>query len=284
MTMETEMSYGSDYHYLPVYSIESGSGYEVLSDLFQKTTQIVNVFFVGETYADDWVLIDAGMPRSADKIIDAAIDRFNTRRPKGIVLTHGHFDHVGALIELLEFWGDVPVYAHPKEMPFLTGQLPYSKADPSVEGGLVAKMSMFFPIQPINLGDRVQALPEDGTIPIMPGWRWIHTPGHTPGHISLFRDSDRTLIAGDAFVTVKQESLYKVFTQDKEISGPPRYLTPDWEAAWQSVKTLNELDPVVAVTGHGLPMIDDELRKNLNMLAEQFAHIAIPNYGKYVWH
>ena len=40
----------------------------------------------------------------------------------------------------------------------------------------------------------------------MPGWRWVHTPGHTAGHVSLFRDADRTLIAGDAFVTTKQES------------------------------------------------------------------------------
>ena len=50
---------------------------------------------------------------------------------------------------------------------------------------------------------------------------------HTPGHISLFREKDRTLIAGDAFVTVKQEYLYKVITQEQEISGPPRYLTTD---------------------------------------------------------
>lgn len=72
----------------------------------------------------------------------------------------------------------------------------------------------------------------------MPGFRWIHTPGHTLGHISLFRDEDRALIVGDAFVTVKQESLYKVLIQKKEISGPPRYFTTDWLAAWDSVKKI----------------------------------------------
>ena len=45
--------------------------------------------------------------------------------------------------------------------------------------------------------------PSDGSIPNMPGWQWIHTPGHSPGHISLFREKDRSLIAGDAFVAVK---------------------------------------------------------------------------------
>ena len=64
----------------------------------------------------------------------------------------------------------------------------------------------------------------------MQGWRWIFTPGHSPGHISLFRDSDRTLIVGDAFVTTKQESLMSVMTQRMEMHGPPMYFTPDWPA------------------------------------------------------
>lgn len=282
--LETPMSYGSDYHYLPMTSIESGVGEELLPDLFRQTIQIVNVVFVGEAHEDGWVLVDAGMPRSAKAIIEAAEQRFGVNsQPKGIVLTHGHFDHVGALIELVDYW-NVPVYAHPLELPYLTGQQAYEMSDPSVEGGLVAKMSFFFPVEPINLGSRVQALPDDGSIPIMPEWRWVHTPGHTPGHVSLFRESDRALIAGDAFVTVKQESLYKVLTQELEISGPPRYLTPDWQASWESVKTLEKLNPSVAITGHGIPMKGEELADNLKLLAADFERIAIPDYGKYVQH
>ncbi|OLO27054.1 hypothetical protein BTR23_21210 [Alkalihalophilus pseudofirmus] len=64
---------------------------------------------------------------------------------------------------------------------------------------------------------------------MMEAFRWIHSPGHTPGHVSLFRDADRTLIVGDAFVTIKQESLYSVITQEQQISGPPRYFTPRLE-------------------------------------------------------
>lgn len=282
MTINTEMSYGSDYHYLPVTSLESGVGEALLPDIFRLTVQIVNVCFIGHADRDAWVLVDAGMPRSAQAIIKAAEKRFGAyNRPQGIVLTHGHFDHVGALIELLEYW-DVPVYAHPLELPFLTGKKAYETSDPSVEGGLVAKMSFFFPIEPINLGQNVIPLPDDETIPVLPSWRWLHTPGHTPGHISLFRESDRVLIAGDAFVTVKQESLYKVFTQELEISGPPRYLTPDWQTSWDSVKRIEKLAPSMAITGHGLPMHGDMLRENLQLLAEDFERIAIPDYGKYV--
>ena len=76
----------------------------------------------------------------------------------------------------------------------------------AVLGGLWAWSSFLLPNRGIDLGKRVQPLPADGTVPGLPEWRWIHTPGHSPGHVSLFREQDRTLIPGDAFVTVKQES------------------------------------------------------------------------------
>jgi len=282
MCMESDMTYGSDYHYLPVTSLESGEGHQVLPDIFCQTIQIVNVVFVGLPNQDDWVLVDAGMPKSADNIVAASEKRYGSnRRPKGIVLTHGHFDHVGAIIDLVKHW-NVPVFAHELELPYLTGQQGYSPPDPTVEGGLVAKMSPMFPIQPINLGKHVEKLPQDGTIPILTGWRWIHTPGHTPGHISLFRESDRTLIVGDAFVTVKQESIYKVFTQEQEISGPPRYLTTDWQSSWESVRSLEALKPTIAVTGHGMPMTGELLANSLQKLVREFEQIAIPDYGRYV--
>jgi glyoxylase-like metal-dependent hydrolase (beta-lactamase superfamily II) len=227
-------------------------------------------------------LVDAGMPKSAGKIIDAAEELFGENaKPKAIILTHGHFDHVGAIIDLVERW-QVPVYAHTLEMPFLTGKEDYPKPDASVEGGLVAKISPTFPHEGIDLNPHVQPLPEDGSVPHMPGWKWIHTPGHTPGHVSFYRESDGVLIAGDAFVTVKQESLYSVLTQEQEISGPPRYLTTDWESARASVQKLEALKPAIAVTGHGIPMAAETLRENLARLAAEFDDIAIPDYGRYV--
>lgn len=276
------MNYGSDYKFIPETSIESGHGIEVLPDLFCYTIQIVNICFAGNPETNDFVLVDAGMPKCANKIISIAEDRFGTNsRPKAIILTHGHFDHVGGIIELIKYW-DVPVYAHQMEIPFLTGQQSYPEPDPTVEGGMVAKMSPLFPNEPIDLGNNVKALPTDGTVPHMPEFRWIHTPGHTPGHISLFREKERTLIAGDAFVTVKQEYLYKVITQEQEISGPPRYLTTDWKAAKESVIKLEKLKPLTAVTGHGIPMSGELLSTSLKTLVQEFDKIALPDYGKYV--
>lgn len=279
--MDIEMNYGSDYKFIPATSVGSGMGKEVLPDLYCYTIQIVNINLVGSPETGDYVLIDAGMPESADEIISVIEERFGEgSRPKAIVLTHGHFDHVGSVIELIDRW-DVPVYAHELEIPYLTGQKSYPKPDPSVEGGMVAKMSALFPNEPVNLGNHVQKLPDDGTIPHMKGFRWIHTPGHSDGHISLFREEDRTLVAGDAFVTVKQDSLYKVLTQEQEISGPPRYFTPDWKSAKESVSKLAALKPDLAVTGHGLSMSGELLHQSLQELVQKFDDIAVPDYGKY---
>lgn len=269
--------------YIPVTSLSSGMGQEVRPDIYCLCIQVVNVCLIGNpAQSHDWFLIDAGMPKSADEILSAAQSRFGKNSsPKAILLTHGHFDHIGAVIELAQHW-DAPVFAHELELPYLTGTSNYPEPDSSVEGGLVAKLSPLFPNEAINVGEHLKMLPADGSIPDIPEWRWIHTPGHSPGHVSFFRNEDRSLIAGDAFITVKQDSLFKVLTQIQEINGPPRYFTTDWTAARKSVKKLESLKPSIAVTGHGLPMLGEQLSSGLEKLANEFDSIAVPDYGRYV--
>ena len=143
-------------------------------------------------------------------------------------------------------------------------------------------LSPLYPRGPIDISRRLLDLPADGSVPTMPGWRWLHTPGHAPGHISLWRESDRTLIAGDAFVTTAQESVYAAATQRPEMHGPPMYFTPDWQSAQASVETLAALEPEIAVTGHGRAMRGAALREALHTLVRDFAQVAVPDHGKYV--
>ena len=257
---------------------------DVTSDLACLRLAIVNVYLYGRPGAGDrgWVLIDAGLPGTAGMIEGAAAARFGAgARPSAIVLTHGHFDHVGAVATLARHW-DAPVLAHRLELPYLTGRSSYPPAEPLVDGGLMALLSPLYPRGPIELGGRAEALPEDGSVPGMAGWRWVFTPGHTPGHVSLFRESDRTLIAGDAFVTTKQESLIAVATQRREIHGPPAYFTPDWSAARLSVERLAALQPETAATGHGRPLRGPAMRAGLADLARRFDQVALPRIGRYV--
>lgn len=84
--VDKEMNYGSDYKFIPTTSIASGAGIEVLPDIFCQTIQIVNVVFIGDPQTNDFVLVDAGMPHSASKIIAMTEERFGDRRkPKAII-------------------------------------------------------------------------------------------------------------------------------------------------------------------------------------------------------
>lgn len=276
------MRQSEDDKFIPMTSVTGGTETTCRNDVHFLTDQIVNVIFIGKENSKEWVLVDTGMPKSYKNIVEAAGKRFGKNvKPQAIILTHGHFDHVGGIVDLIKEWA-VPVYAHAQEMPFLTGKEAYPEPDPSVEGGMLAKISSVYPHEAIDISEVVMELPSDNSVPFLPDWKWIHTPGHTQGHVSFFRESDGTLLAGDAFITVKQDSLYRVLVQKKEIQGPPRYLTPDWKSAAESVIKLQNLQPTLAVTGHGPAMEGEELRNGLEYLVKNFEEVAVPDKGKYV--
>ena len=257
---------------------------EVATDLAYKRLAIANVAFSGVPNAGDgnWVLIDAGVMKTAGLIISAAEERFGKgARPAAIILTHGHFDHVGALEDLANEW-DVPIYAHELEMPYLNGTAAYPPPDPGVGGGMMALLSPLYPRSPIDVSRWLQIIPSDGSVPGMPGWNWIHAPGHTPGQIALWRESDRALIAADAFITTAQESAYAVATQRAELHGPPMYFTQNFQQARDSVQRLAALEPELVITGHGPALRGSKMRAALHALADNFDEVAVPEHGKYV--
>jgi glyoxylase-like metal-dependent hydrolase (beta-lactamase superfamily II) len=260
--------------------------HEIVPDLAYQRLGIVNAVFSGERRAGsgNWVLVDAGLPGTAKRIRRAASARFGEdARPSCIVLTHAHADHAGALETLAAEW-QVPIFAHDLELPYLNGTAAYPPPDPRVGGGALPALSVLFPRGPFNVARWLQRLPVDHTVPGMSGWKWIHTPGHTPGHVSLWREADRALIVGDAFVTTNQESVYAVLKQKEEIHGPPKYYTQNWEQAETSVQQLAGLNPEWVITGHGRAMRGEQMRNALHTLARSFRKIAAPQHGKYVEH
>ena len=259
-----------------------GNLYEAAPDIAGLRQLMVNVYFIGEPGSGDWTLVDAGLAGSAEPILREAARRFGAdARPKQILLTHGHFDHVGALHTLARHWG-VDVFAHPLELPYLTGRSSYPPPDPTVGGGAMAWSAMLYPKKPKDLTGFVKPLPPDGSVPGLPEWRWFHSPGHSPGHVAFFRERDRALIAGDAFVTVRQESATAVMSQTPELNGPPAYFTADWDAARESVRHLASLNPNVVATGHGIPLRGERMRQELHELANNFDAVARPPGGRYV--
>ncbi|ALC53094.1 MBL fold metallo-hydrolase [Bacillus thuringiensis] len=135
------------------------------------------------------VLIDTGFPGQIEDIqvemekVGVSFDKL-----KVVILTHQDIDHIGSLPELLQRCrSNIKVYAHELDKPYIEGDLPLLK-DGNIENRPKGKVS-----------DTVidgQELPYCGGILI------LHTPGHTPGHISLYLKQSKILIAGDSMYSV----------------------------------------------------------------------------------
>jgi glyoxylase-like metal-dependent hydrolase (beta-lactamase superfamily II) len=248
---------------------------EIAADLAFLRVSISNVYFAGTR--DRWVLIDAGVSGHAAAVVQSACSRFGEdSRPEAILLTHGHFDHAGAALELARYW-NVPVYAHPLEFPYLTGKSAYPQKDPTV-GGAMAFLSRFFPSRTANVGEVLRDLPSSGEVPGLEGWMAIPTPGHSPGHVAFWRERDATLVAGDAVATANLDSWLGVLTMRPVISRPPSPFTYDWEAARTSVQRLAALAPFVIGAGHGEPVAGPRVADELAGFGREFAP---PEHGRY---
>jgi glyoxylase-like metal-dependent hydrolase (beta-lactamase superfamily II) len=256
----------------------------VASGIHGLRITFVNVFAIASTDAS-WTLIDAALPLSEGYIRRWAEKHFNTP-PKAIVLSHGHFDHVSSAAALADHW-NVPIYAHALERPFLTGKEEYPPPNPGAGGGMMSLLSPLLPRGPINLGERLRDLPDgsssqnapsgDISLSELPGWRILHTPGHTPGHVSFFRPEDRTLLPSDAFCTTKPESFFEAaIAQKAELHGPPSYFTSDWTSARASVQRLATLEPLTIAPGHGQPIAGANVSSALRELAARFDEVAVP--------
>lgn len=258
---------------LGVYCLEVG-----------KSISRSNVYFVQS--GASWVLIDAASAHCGRLIRKTAESLFGANtRPFCILLTHNHPDHAGSILELVRMW-DCPVYVHPEELPYTAiGDLAaVEKYANPLDRWIVLPLLRVMPRRRVelmlsksSLKDVVQGFDPDATVPGLPEWECISTPGHTPGHIAFFRPVDRVLITGDAIVTVDLNSfrgflLWTLRINKPRVSGPPWYSTWNKKAAKESVAILARLEPRVLASGHGVPMAGDSVTAKLRALADHFSY------------
>ncbi len=181
-------------------------------------------------------LVDTGVPGS-HVAIQGHLARLGLgwKDIRRIILTHQDIDHIGGANAVVEASG-AEVLAHAGDLPYIQGEKRLLKMDPSRIETIVQAL-------PAEERDRVRALfsnpPKvhvsrtvaDGEqLPYRGGVTVIHTPGHTPGHISLFLAADRLLVAGDALRADKGA-----------LQGPSPQATPDLPQATSSLRKLLDL-------------------------------------------
>lgn len=138
-----------------------------------------NCYLVAPPDSEHCWIIDVGF--EPQPLIDSV--RRHGLTPVRILLTHAHLDHIAGIDEVLDAFGEMPIAIHPAEAPALT--------DPLLN--LSALIGMNVSVHPAteSLEDGQSLSLDDMT------WSVMHTPGHSPGGISLYHQPSRTAIVGD---------------------------------------------------------------------------------------
>jgi glyoxylase-like metal-dependent hydrolase (beta-lactamase superfamily II) len=210
------------------------------------------------------VLVDTGTPRQLPAIREAfekAGVPFN--KLSTVILTHQDFDHIGSLPELLkEFEGHIEVLAHKEDKPYIEGDKPFIKMNKEmmlkrIEALPTEQREQFLSMLNTPITSKVDTIIEDGQVlPYCGGITVIFTPGHTPGHISLYHHDSKTLITGDAMVA-----------DNGKLVGPNPHVTPDMDQAYESLKKFTSYDIETVICYHG-GVCTDNVKEQLAGLAE----------------
>lgn len=191
----------------------------------------INVYLLGD------VLIDAATRQGERRILR----ELGERKLSAHALTHAHPDHQGSSHAICTRF-DIPLWCGQNDVPAM--ESPDGVAGPGPHGWSTFVQRRFWmgPPHPI-----ARALAEGDEVA---GFTVLETPGHSAGHISFWRESDRVLIAGDVLFNLN------MLTGLSGLREPPTAFTPDPVRNRESARRLAELEPSLICFGHGPPLRD----------------------------
>jgi glyoxylase-like metal-dependent hydrolase (beta-lactamase superfamily II) len=189
---------------------------------------VINVYLIGD------VLVDAGTRWAGQRIVRQLGDR----RPSMLALTHVHPDHQGAARTICERYR-IHLACHAADVPTMQGERPMQP-----DNGFIRFSSRLW-AGPAHSVARVLQEGDD-----VAGFRVVHAPGHTPGHVILFRDRDRVAIVGDVLNGMNLATAWP------GLHAPPDFFCSDPAENRRSIRRLAELEPRLLCFGHGPPLTD----------------------------
>ena len=201
-------------------------------------------------------LVDAGLPGQAEAIgtalAEAGIGLGDLRR---VIFTHQDMDHVGSGAAIVRRSG-ARVLANPADAPYIEGDRKPLKPTPEMLAQRPQMREVLQRLEPV----RVDELLEDGErLDLAGGTRTIFTPGHTPGHTSLYLERSKVLVAGDALTS-----------EGGHLNGPNPSATLDTEEAALSVRRLAKLDMETVVCYHG-GVVDEDANGQLQRVIQELS-------------
>lgn len=204
---------------------------EVADDVFHlplSPRASVNAYLIGDT------LVDAGVALQAGRVLAQIRGRAVAQH----VLTHAHPDHAGGSRKVVDALR-IPVRAGTLDLPAMhSGETSLDLPGPL--RALGRRLGAFAPVPEaaaLRAGDVVG-----------PDFVVLDTPGHSAGHISLWRERDGVLLLGDVVNTMDLK------TTRPGLREPPKPLTPDPARNRASIRTLADLEPRLVLAGHGPPV------------------------------
>jgi hydroxyacylglutathione hydrolase len=218
----------------------------------------MNIYFIED--GDGVVQFDAGTRSMRKKAAEAARGLGGLKR---IVLGHAHADHRGTAPYL-----GAPIFCHPDEVTDAEGD---KAVTPYFNLSLlpVAPVRWLYPIL-LRRWDG-GAVKVNGTVAEgdeVAGFKVLHFPGHAPGLIALWRESDRVALVSDVVYLVDSARLKPL--PHGEASVPHPAFAWNHQEAKRSLRRLAELEPLVVGTGHEEPLRGENLRPVLEAAAEKF--------------
>jgi hydroxyacylglutathione hydrolase len=220
----------------------------------------MNVYFLEDE--GGVVQFDAGT-RAMTKEARAAAEQLGGL--KRIVLGHAHADHRGTAPGL-----GAAVYCHPDEVP-------YAEDDSALWDYLDLSQLPFAPVRwiyPTLLrrwdGGAVKIAGTVSEGDDVAGFRVVHLPGHAPGLIGLWRESDRLAIVSDVVYLIDSAVRLGRRLPGGEVSVPHPAFGWDLPKSKDSVRKLAALEPAVVCAGHEQPLRGENLRQTLERAAEKY--------------